>query len=106
MLGLVPFDFKDRQAAGTSSHQLRGGSVWEITKPAFDSRSKPEYVGCPVTTVVLLSKPTVVKRVPSENTLVLEYPAPGLHVALTITELMDALQQATGTAMTGGNRAF
>ena len=43
---------------------------------------------------------------PPANTLALEYPARGLHVALTITGIMDALKQATGTAIAGCNRTF
>ena len=47
-MGLVPFEFKDRQVAHKAFQHVTGGSVWELTKPACDSRSKPEYVGCPV----------------------------------------------------------
>ena len=58
MLGLVPFDFKDRSAAQTAAKKFTPDSVWELTTPAFDSRSRPEFNGCPVKSVVLLSKPT------------------------------------------------
>ena len=106
MMGLVPFEFKDRQAAQNTVALCHDGSVWDLTKHAFDSRSRPEFIGCPMKAVVLLSKPTEVKPVLSANTLAMAYPARGLHVALTITGIMDALKQATGNAIAGCNRTF
>ena len=36
----------------------------EITTPGFDAEARPEFNGCPVKSVLLLTKPTTVKHVP------------------------------------------
>ncbi len=92
MLGLVPFDFKDRNAAVAAAQRFTTDSVWELTTPAFDSRAKPEFNGCPLKAVVLLSKPTVAKPVPLTNHTELAHPAKGLYVALDIKGIMDLLK--------------
>ena len=38
MLGLVPFDSKDRSAATNAAAKSAADSVWEVTTPAFGSR--------------------------------------------------------------------
>ena len=43
MLGRVPFDFKDRKAAANAAAKLTPDSVGELTTPAFDARSRPEF---------------------------------------------------------------
>ena len=93
MLGLVPFDFKNRTAATTAAAKFTHDSIWELTKPAFDAKSKPEFNGCPVKSVVLLTKPTTTTRVPPTSTAALAYPAKGLHVALDIKGIIDLLRR-------------
>ena len=44
MLGLVPSEFKNRDAAKQASLRFTDLSVWEITTPAFDAKSKPEDI--------------------------------------------------------------
>ena len=95
MLGLVPFDFKDRSAAQTAAKKFTADSVWELTTPAFDARSRPEFNGCPFKSVVLLSKPTTTTRVLPTSAAALAYPAKGIHVALGIKDIMNLLK---GTA--------
>ena len=97
MLGLVPFDFKDRNAATKAAEKFTADSVWEITTPAFDTRSKPEFNGSPIKSVVLLSKPTTTTRVPPTNTAALAYPAKGVHVALDIKGIVDLLKTTAGS---------
>ena len=95
MLGLVPFDFNDRGAASAALKRFTPDSVWELTTPAFDSKSKPEFNGCPLKPVVLLSKPTVIKAVPPTNKDQLAHPATGLKVALDIKGIMGLLKGQT-----------
>ena len=61
MMGLVPFDFKNRQAASNAETHFRRNSVWEVTMPAFDAKAKPDYIGCPLKAVLLLKAPTQLK---------------------------------------------
>ena len=98
MLGLVPFDFRDRNAATKAAEKFTADSVWEITTPAFDTRSKPEFNGCPIKSVVLLSRPTTTTRVPPTNTAALAYPAKGVHVALDIKGIVDLLKSTAGSS--------
>ena len=85
----MPFDFKDRNAATKAAEKFTALSVWEITTPAFDTRSKPEFNGSPIKSVVLLSKPTTTTRVPPTNAAALAYPTKGVHAALDIKGIVD-----------------
>lgn len=102
MLGLVAFEFKDLQGAKKAFEKFKKGSVWEISTPSFDSKSKSEYNGCPIKTVLLLSPPTKTKAVPPTNKAELDHPAQGLKVALEIKGVMALLStrafKASGTA--------
>ena len=104
MLGLVPFDFKDRSAATNALEKFAADSVWELTTPAFDSRARPAFVGCPVKSVVLLTKPTVATRVPPTSTAAFAHPAKGLQVALDIKGIVGLLKGSSGGA--AGRRSF
>lgn len=97
MMGLVPFDFKDRDAAANAAQKFTADSVWELANPTFDAKSKPEFNGCPVKGTVLLSKPTVTTRVLPTSQEVLKYPARGLHIPLPITGIVKLLK-GPGTA--------
>ena len=84
MLGLVPFSFRDRQAAAKARDKFTEGSVFKITTPTFDDKARADFNGCPVKPVVLLQGPTTIKPVPPTNTAVLEHPATGLGVTMDI----------------------
>ena len=98
MLGLVPFDFKDRRAAANALRKFEPDSVWELTTPVFDNKVKPVFIGCPVKHAVMLTRPTVVTRVPPTSTVAFAYPARGLKVALDIKGIVGLLKgSASGT---------
>jgi hypothetical protein len=97
MLGFVPFDFKDRNAATKAAQKFTADSDWEITTPAFDTRSKPEFNGSPIKSVLLLSKPTTTTRVPPTDAAALAYPAKGVHVALDIKGIVELLKSTAGS---------
>ncbi len=80
MLGVVPFDFKDPTAPQQAFDKFKNQTLWELTTPAFDSKTKPEFIGSPVKTVVLLTKPSTLKAIPPTNKQELDYPAKGLCV--------------------------
>ena len=63
MFGAVPFEFQNRDAAQKGFDKFTDKSGWEITKPAFDVKAKPEYNGCSLKTVVLLMQNTTLKKV-------------------------------------------
>ena len=106
MLGLVPFDFRNRGAAVAAQQQFKPDSVWELTTPAFDSKSKPEFNGCPLKAVILLSKPTVTKAVPPTNQAEWAHPAKGLHVALDIRGIMELLKGQGNRSGGRENKSF
>ena len=62
MLAAVPFSFADRPAATNALDAFKNNAVIEITTPAFDTKARPEFNGCPVKSVLLLTKPTIVKH--------------------------------------------
>ena len=93
-LGLVPFVFSDREAAKKAFSRFTKDLVLEITTPAFDSKARPEYNGCPVKPVLLLSKPTTIKKVPPANMEIFNYPAKGITVSIDITGLVQILKDS------------
>ena len=93
MLGLVPFDFKDRNAATKAAAKFVADSVWELKTPAFDGKAKAEFNGCPIKAVVLLSTPTTTIMVPPTNQELMAYPSQGVHVALDIKGVIDILKK-------------
>ena len=92
MLATVPFLFSDRQSATKAFAKFKNGDVLEITTPAFDPKARPEFNGCPLKPVLLLTKPTTVKHIPCTHNHILEYPARGLQVSLHITKLLNHLK--------------
>ena len=94
MLGLVPFAFSDRGAAQKAMDKFTENHVFEITQPAFDTKAKSEFNGCPVKIVLLLARPTVVKAAPPTNTEMLEYPAKGITVSMDISQLLGILKSS------------
>ena len=80
MLAAIPFTFIDRTRARKALDTYKNGCVLEITTPAFDMKARQQYNGCPVKSVLLLTKPTTIKHVPPTNTQMLQHPAEGLHV--------------------------
>ena len=85
MLGLVPFAFSDRGAAQKAMDKFTENHVFEITQPAFDTKAKSEFNGCPVKIVLLLSRPTMVTAASPANMEMLEYPAKGITVSMDIS---------------------
>ena len=94
MLATVPFSFSDRSSATKARDTFHNNSVLEITTPAFDAKARPEFNGCPVKAVLLLTRPTTVKHVPCTNTAMLQHPAQGLQVSLQISELLAHLRDS------------
>ena len=66
MMGVVPFEYKNRRAASNAEARFASNSVWEVTAPAFDAKAKPDFNGCPVKAVLLLKAPTQLKQVAAE----------------------------------------
>ena len=91
MLGLVPFAFKDRQAAAKALTRFTANQVYEVTTPAFDAKSRADFNGCPVKSVLLLTTPTTIKAVPPTNKAMLEHPTTSLEVSMDISELLQFL---------------
>ena len=92
MLGLVPFAFSDRGAAKKAMDRFTENHVFEIREPAFDTKAKSEFNGCPVKNVLLLTKPTFVTAAPPTNKEMLEYPAKGITVSMDISQLLHMLK--------------
>ena len=94
MMGTVPFEFRNRLAADQAGAMFRPSSVWEVTTPAFDTKAKSDFIGCPLKGVLLLKAPTQLKEVTSDNDTAFKHPSCGLQVALDIKVIMEVLQRA------------
>ncbi len=106
MLGLIPFDFKDRHAATKAQQKFLDKSVWELTTPGFDAKSRTEYNGCPLKSVLLLTQPTSVKAVPFTNQTELKYPSQGLEVCWGIKYLMAILNSQSWAGGSGSAKPW
>ena len=87
MMAEVPFDFKNPDAADLAVVKFKAGTVWELTTPAFNTKAKAEYNGCPVKGTVLLTHPSKVKAVPPTNQADRNWPAGGLRIQLGIQKI-------------------
>ena len=76
MVASVPFEFKKPSVAQKAYQQFQESSVLEITTPTFDDN------GCPLKTVVQLTKLSTLKAGLLTNTVALEHPAQSLHLSL------------------------
>ena len=93
MLGSVPFNFQNRNAAVEASRTFTAGSVWELKNPGFDIRAKPEFIGCPLKSAVMLGIPSTLTRVLPTSPEALAHPAKGLQVALDIKGIVGLLKE-------------
>ncbi|MEY2988005.1 MAG: hypothetical protein RJB13_1526 [Pseudomonadota bacterium] len=92
MMGLVPFEFRNRNAAQQAASKFTANSVWQMMTPAIDAKARAEYNGCPLKSTVLLTAPTKLKAVPPTNIAQLQYPAKGLKVILDIKTIVSILK--------------
>ena len=91
MAGLVPFSFLDRKAAEKALSRFEANSVWELTKPTFDPKSKDDYQSCPIKGVLLMTPPTCLKRVSDTNQEALAYPAQSIEVCMDLKGIWKSL---------------
>ena len=87
-LGIVPFDFKAPNTAEEALKKFLPGTVWEVKKPAFDTRSKPAYVGAPLKRVLLLQKPTALRAIPPTEAATRSFPAAFALPKLTLSNIV------------------
>ena len=92
MMGSVPFSFTDRGAAKKALEKFRDKSVWILRTPAFDTKSKTEYISCPQKSVLLLQTPSKLTAVLVTSKSELEHPSKFLQVGLNLQELLGHLQ--------------
>ena len=92
MMGSVPFSFSDRGAAKKALEKFRDKTVWILRTPAFDTKSKTEYISCPQKSVVLLQHPSKLTAVLPTSKSELEHPSKFLQVGLNLKELLGHLE--------------
>ena len=108
MLGTVPFDFKNRSAALDGQRKFTEGSVWEISTPAFDHRIRPEYISCPIKSVLFLPAPTTIRRIddPGDSEARRSaWPQTSVHVSLDLGETVKMLKMARMASASGSGKA-
>ena len=57
-LGVVPFQWKNRNAGFEAEAMFTEGSIWQISTPAFDGKAKLEQISTPVKQQVMMCPPT------------------------------------------------
>ena len=98
MMGIVPFEVRNRQGATQAGAMFRPSIVWEVTTPAFETKAKSDFIGCPLKSLLLLKAPTQLKEVTSDNQIGFTHPACGLQVALDIKGIIQVPQRAGSAA--------
>ena len=61
--GTVRFDFNNRSKPQKAFAKFKAGSVWQLLTPAFDSRTKGDWIAAPLKRLILLEAPTKVSPV-------------------------------------------
>jgi hypothetical protein len=92
MMGSIPFSFTDRGAAKKALEKFKDKSVWILKTPAFDTKSKTEYISCPQKNVLILQHPSKLTAVLVTSKSELEHPSKFLQVGLNLKELLGHLQ--------------
>ena len=91
MQGLVPFDFKDKKAAEKAFKRFEANSVWELSKPTFDPKSKDDYKSCPIKGTLLMMHPTCLTQVFGTNQKAFAYPAQSIEVCMDLKGIWKSL---------------
>ena len=60
-IGVIGFQWKDRNAGFDALSKFTDGSIWQMSTPAFDDKQKMEWISTPVKQVVLMCSPTEFK---------------------------------------------
>lgn len=63
LMGSVPFQFANPKAASRAVESFVDGTVWEVTRPVFDTWYKTEFNAAPMKQALLLQEPTKLKPV-------------------------------------------
>ena len=88
IVGIVPFDFKNKSAAEKAMRQYPIGQVMMIRSPAFDQRSTAKFLGCSKKVAVALQHPTIIKLISAPDPLAA---LPAMHPE-PILKLADVLK--------------
>lgn len=110
---IVPVNFSKRSAADDAAKRFVENTVWELRNPAFDTRSRPDYVGSPIKKVVLLQSSTQLRAVTALEQKSYSFPAMHIEPPVTIAALIGLKNMTVagrtpdpgGVTKDGGSRA-
>ena len=107
MFGAVPFDFKNRHAAQQAAEKFTDMSVWQISKPNFDGRSKAEFISAPLKSVLLMRGPTEMTKIDEAGDCEAKkkaWPSGQVFVPLTLCATLSALKKVRLTHAFGSDK--
>ena len=96
MYGCVLQDYRSENAIDEALAKFEEGSVWKISRPVFDTKSKREYVSCPIKMVVVMKSPTEMEKLtdPGDSEDIKKWwPSGDVHVPMSLSNTINALKQ-------------
>ena len=96
MYGCVPHDFRNENVVDEALARFEEGSVWKISKPIFDTKTKRDYVSCPIKVVVIMKHPTEMEKLmdPGDSEGMSKWwPSGDVHVPMSLSDTINALKQ-------------
>lgn len=103
-LGVVPFQWKNRDAGYDAARQFTEGSIWQISTPAFDPKVKMDQISTPVKQQVLMCPPTKFVKLDSPDSNEAKkkaWPSGNVHVVLNMQQTIDQLRQVRFSSASG-----
>ena len=98
MVGCVPFDFKAQDEPDKAFRRFTENTVWKVSKPAFDVRSKAEFNGSPMKLTLLLRPPTLLTAAAVTDTEAYAYPVRHVIPPVTLACIVGLKGTAPGNA--------
>ena len=103
-LGVVPFQWRNRNAGVEAAKQFTEGSIWQISTPAFDGKVKSDQISTPVKQHVLMSPPTQFVKLESDEDNEAKkkaWPSGHVRVVLNMQQTIDQLGQVRFLSASG-----
>lgn len=104
-LGVVPFQWKNRDAGFDAMRKFTEGSIWQISTPAFEQKVKLDQISTPVKQQVLMCPPTTFIQLEShddDEAKKSAWPSGNVRVMLNMQQTITQLKQVRFSSSASG----
>ena len=93
MMGSVPFNFADKDAAKKAAEKFKEGTCFRAQKPEFDVKFKTEHMmSSSIKRALLLTKPTELQEIPIVDVETRKEIVDFVDVGTSLTEVLERLK--------------